>query len=548
MRAAVIAVAAITAAVAVALAWILLAADPRWSIDAFAGDDAGYYLAIARNIGLGLGVTFDRVSPTNGFNPLETLLLVAADRIAAPGLTVAGCYRADVMVSFVALLGAAWLYARLVAAFLADGGWSGALRRFALAACVAFFAWFVCLKNNFGMDGPLALLIGLAYLGRVFRRGLLAPGARAALADGALLGALFLARVDSLPFLAAAFALMLATRAAGTIARTAGRAATAAALAAPYLLWSSTTFGAWLPISARIKSSFPSPSLARSLDAIRHTSLHPFDQASFLIAFALALALAAAWWARARRDAGPALDRGRPAVLAILVLYLIGRLGYMLLFSRADVQGSYALLAHVFNVLVAIVVIETATRGAAPAARERRAATAFAVLLALATLLLAFKAQGLAARLGAIAPGGAGDEVALARAIHDHTRPGDVIYGGAFGMLAFWADRPWINGDGVANDAAYQRALRDDALAPLLAARGVTHVVFLAGPLGREGPRRLFVHGFLDGRDAALDVDERATVLRWHTLRGGGADIALARWAPRAGAMADSAASRTPAP
>ena len=76
------------------IAWVLLAADPRWSTLLLVGDDAGYYLAIARNVCLGYGASFDRIHPTNGFNPLYTLLLVGFDRALVPGASVLGCYRA----------------------------------------------------------------------------------------------------------------------------------------------------------------------------------------------------------------------------------------------------------------------------------------------------------------------------------------------------------------------------------------------------------------------------------------------------------------------
>jgi hypothetical protein len=44
-------------------------------------DDAFYYLAIARNIALGSGVTFDGLQPTNGFHPLYAAMLVPLARL-----------------------------------------------------------------------------------------------------------------------------------------------------------------------------------------------------------------------------------------------------------------------------------------------------------------------------------------------------------------------------------------------------------------------------------------------------------------------------------
>ena len=532
MRGATLAALSVTLLVAAGLAWILLVADPRYSIDSFAGDDAGYYFAIARNICLGHGVTFDRVGETNGFNPLQTALLVVAYRFFAPGLSVIACYRIGVLVSLLALVAGGFFYARLVGGFLSGGWLRPEQRRLAMAACFAFYAWFVCLKNNFGIDGPLVLLLSSIYLVGVFRSGLLPPGLGPALVDGALLGLLFLARVDSLPFLAAAFVLMAVAAASGRAkpAAIVIRSVVASALVIPYLAWSFVHFGSWLPISARIKSSFPHANVGRSLDTILHTSLNPADQLSFLIAFVLAIAVAATWLKRRRDHPAAAIEAGRPAVLALLTVYLLGRFGYMLLFSRADVQGSYVLLAHVYNVLVGITVLQLLTLRMPALARERAVMIACTLLLALSAGLLTLKTRGVVQRWRAIEPGGAGDEMALAEAIHGATAPGDVLYGGAFGMLAFLSDRPWINGDGVANDAAYQRALRDGALERYLTERRVSHVVFLASPATPDSSRHIAVHGFLYGRDGSLTVDERQALLRWRSLRGGGAEVALARW------------------
>jgi hypothetical protein len=221
---------------------------------------------------------------------------------------------------------------------------------------------------------------------------------------------------------------------------------------------------------------------------------------------------------------------GPRAVLLVLALALAGRLGYMLLFSRSDVQGGYAIFAHVFNVLVAI-------RAAAALARrggERALVAASGALLALALGLFAMKAATLASSWRRMTPGGPGDEWALAEAIHARTGAGDVLYGGSFGMLGFLADRPWINGDGVANSLDYQRALRGDALEPWLAARGVTHVVYI-GAAHQEpaAARPLEVHSGLHGTKGRLWIDERRLVLSWPTLRGGpGAEVRLARWVP----------------
>jgi len=197
-----------SAAVLALVAWILLVADPRVSAALLVGDDAGYYLAIARNFCLGHGLSFDRVHVTNGFNPLETLLLVGADRLLGSSPTVLDCYRIGLFISLAALLGGLWYFIRLLEHALDPRWFAGERRRLAVAAAVAFYAMFIVPKKQFGMDAALVMLVGCAYLARVANRGLLGGGGFAAIGDGVLLGLLVLARVDNLPFLAAAFAIM----------------------------------------------------------------------------------------------------------------------------------------------------------------------------------------------------------------------------------------------------------------------------------------------------------------------------------------------------
>lgn len=532
----------VAVAIAAAIGGVLLVAHPRWSLQSLAGDDAGYYFAIARNVVLGHGFSFDRINPTNGFNPLQTLILIGVFGLLGSSVPVALAYRAGVLLSWLAFAIAAIPYARLVRGFLDDAAPSSDsparradVRRLALGAALTFYAGFLALKNVYGQDAPLVLLIGTTFLVRVMSHGLAAPGVRAGLVDGALLGALFLARVDSLPLIAAAWGMLgLAALRRRALARPLLlRVAATVAVVTPYLLWNQATFGMWLPVSARIKSSFPDASLAKSLDVIRGTSLNPADQAGYALAFVLALmVLAREARARVWNDVPLAGPRG---VLLVMALYLTGRLGYMLLFSRSDVQGGYVILAHVFNVLVAIRAAATlaSRRG------ERALAWAGAGLLALALGLFAMKAATLASSWRRMVPGGPGDEWALAGAIHARTAPGDVLYGGSFGLLGFLADRPWINGDGVANTLGYQQALRDDALEPWLAAHGVTHVAYIGASHQAPERRTLEVHSGLYGTKARLPIDESRLVIVWPTPRGGpGAEVRLARWSPPAPAAA----------
>ncbi len=511
---------ALALALLVAIAWVLLVAPPRWSALLLVGDDAGYYFAIARNACLGYGPSFDRVHATNGFNPLFTLLLIGFDAALAPRSGLLDCYRAGLLASLIALL-------------------AGDRRVLALAGVLAFYVFFIVPKKQVGMDAALVLGLGTFTLDRVLRGGLLAPGGRAALADGLLLGLLVLARVDNLPLLVAAFGLMglmVLTRAAPARALLL-RLFWVALVVAPYVLWSTRVFGTWMPVSARIKSSFPHVDPAASLAAIRHTSVNAVDLASFLIAYA------ASWIVLGiglRRLAGPAplarlgalLREPRSVLLALLALTLVMRFTYMLGFSRVDVQGGYVMLAHVFNLLVFFEAIALVARRA-PARAPRLAAAAALLLIAGSFGLFAGKAAGMARALHGP---GLDDEWTLGREIHDATGPQDVLYGGAFGLTGFFADRAWINGDGVANSYDYQRAFAGDRLAAWLKASGVTHVVWATADRDLPpGPVRLDVEGVLAGRINSIVVDPRAIVLEGRLARGvthgrGGSRVYVARW------------------
>ncbi len=517
------------------VSYALLVAEPRFSVYVLVGDDAGYYFSIARNFLLGHGLSFDRLHETNGFNPLLTALLIGVYRLFVHDLSVIGCYRAGLMLTLLANLGGLVLLVRLVGGLLDEQVFTGALRRLAIAATTLFFAGFIALKSNYGMDAPLVFLIGLAYLDRVRQHGLVPRGAGAAFVDGALLGMLFLARVDSLPFLVAAFALMavLALRDRSLWAPVVGRGIMSVAIAAPYLLWSVSHFGAWLPVSAQLKSRFPVLDLPASMEVVLHSSLNPADLGSFALAFVVSLSTAI-WFISAlrRRPAAELLADHRLAVLAVLAAYLLMRLTYMAMFSRLDVQGSYVILAHAFNLLMASWVVGgLAKRAVGTAERDRIGQLACVLLILVTVLLVAGKSRVIQRTWGTAESGGRGDERALGQAIHASTSATDVIYGGAYGLLGFFADRAWINGDGVANTAEYQRVLENGDLEAYLAENRVTHLVFLrppGAPLSQG--QRLEVRSQLNGRVNYYSVPDSASLLDWYSLRNGGCTVSLARY------------------
>jgi hypothetical protein len=535
--------AGLAVAIVLGVGAVLAFVHPRYLIGTLVGDDAGYYLAIARNVCLGHGFSFDRIELTNGFNPLLPALLIPLDRVLAPGLDLVACFRIGALVTWAALAWALFPAHRLATRALATWSLPAGVRALGAAALLFFLASFVALKGYYGMDAFLTLAFGLAYLAAVAEHGPLAPGARATLRDALLLAGAVLARVDTLPLAAAAFLVMslFARREAGDMRRLAARAAIFLAAIVPCLVWNRIVFGDWLPISARLKSSFPHWDPAASLQTVFHTSLNPADAMFMLLALALAVAWIA-WKVLARgQDEWRAMRPG-DAALSILALALAGRIGWLLLFSRLDVQGSYFILAHPFVALGLLLL-------AARFAGSRGVALAAALLILAGLGLLAAKLQRAVPDVRAIAAGN-GDEWEIARRVHDLVRPDQVLYGGAFGLIGYIADRAWINGDGVANTRAYQEAIRDHQLERHLAERSVDYVVVTANPPRDPGPEPLAVSASspLFGAVDSTQVQPSDIVLSERMRRGGGTAVWVARWNARSPADQASPVPSLPQP
>ena len=77
-----------------------------WSITRWAQARAAS-LALSRNAVLGYGYSFDRLHPTNGFNPLTTWILIPAYQLLPRTLPLLACYRIGVLVGFMAEIGRA---------------------------------------------------------------------------------------------------------------------------------------------------------------------------------------------------------------------------------------------------------------------------------------------------------------------------------------------------------------------------------------------------------------------------------------------------------
>lgn len=524
---------AVACGLVIGMAVVLACVHPRFTYVTLVGDDAGYYFGITRNFLLGHGFSYDRLHETNGFNPLEPLVLIPLFALLKPRLDAVDCYRVGVLATWVCAAAAMIPLAKLAGRLLDREGAKPEDRRLLRAAILLFYAGAVTTKGYYGMDAFFVLLLGLTYFAGVSARGPLAPGIGAAIVDGGLLGLLFLARVDSLPIVAVALA--MAAGSAWVQGRgwtgLAGRLATFLAFTVPYIVWGQIHFGTWVPVSARMKTGFPQVDLPRSLDTILHSSLNSVDIAVVFVGLATAIgvALVDSRFLRSRSSLATVFADFPRIALLTLALGLGGRLAWLIVFSRFDVQAGYFILVYPFLALVPALI--AARVGGFPA----RAAAALLALVAV--LLIVGKCRTAWMRIEPITRGH-GDDWESARQVEAIVKPGEVIFGGAFGMMGFISDRAWINGDGVANNQAYQDAIRDGAFADYLRDN---HVAYVAASVPRAAgddavPANPFQFGVASGLYGAVDsvtVDGRDLVLESWSVRGGGSLFALFRYPPR---------------
>lgn len=542
----------VCALVAAGALLVLTAAPARVLTSSLVGDDAGYYVRIAREVVQGHGVTFDGDSPTDGFNPLYLGLLVASLAVA-PEMGPLASLRVAGVISWLALAGGGALFTLVVGRMAGAAGIAGGRRRLLAAACCTYYTLFLGLKGVYGIDAPLVLLLGNAYLLVVLREGLVDKGWGAQLADGVLLGLLFLARVDSVFILLAAYGAgaMVVARRPRLLPRLAASAAAATAVAGPYLVWHRAAFGHWLPISAHIKTGFPRIDLAHTMDITLHGSLHVADVGLFGVAYALALSTLAWSLARSlRHGVGALVDQPHRAIVVVMALYVSLRTTFLLLFARMDVQTAHLIWALLFPPLWLLAAVAELPRHPTPRATERLAAIASAVFVGLALSLAAGKGAAVHGRLQSSAGGEALDSIALAARIREQTVETDVLYGGAFGLLGLFSERTWINADGVVNTFAYQDALAEEGGLPrYLDERGVTHLVGMA-PRGlpKDDTVELQITGWVGGRVHTLTVDRDDILLQARLSDRSNQTVWLASWTRSQAGLGAGSGSRPLAP
>jgi hypothetical protein len=239
-----------------ALAGLSLALRPDGTVFMKPLSEDGFYsLAVARNLAAGHGLTIDGTTPTNGFQPLMTLIQAGLFAIA----------RGNDMLALRLVLGLYWLLYLGTAAIL---GWIAAeaeadkerrLTRALATALVYLGASYLFLHHFNGLETGLLLFL-LAAAWRFHQSGRTESWGGLALFGG-LLGLAVLARIDA-SFLVAVLCVVELLRERGrrglalAFARAFVIGAAALAVSAPWWAYNLIGFGSLMPISGTATQSW----------------------------------------------------------------------------------------------------------------------------------------------------------------------------------------------------------------------------------------------------------------------------------------------------
>ena len=123
-----------------------------------------------------------------------------------------------------------------------------------------------------------------------------------------------------------------------------------AAVIAPMIVWNIGTSARGCDL--RQSQDLSALRLHDSMQAVLHSSLNPADLASFGAPYVVAAGTTIAIARACLRGRGAGGLEAPRVVITVFTLYIFGRLTFLFLFSRFDVQGSYAIPAHTYLALM----------------------------------------------------------------------------------------------------------------------------------------------------------------------------------------------------
>jgi hypothetical protein len=481
-------------------------------------DDAFYYFGIARNVAAGHGSTFDGLNLTNGYHPLWMLL---ATPVYALGLDGTDAARALLALQVLCYGGALALVG--VVGGRAIGDWPrlrdpGGDRTGAARWCTAVTAGalFVAAVNPAmvrifanGLESGVLVLVDACLLA-------LAAGCRGRFVTGttgrdrllvsAVLVLVVLARTDSVLLVGAlglwslAEAWPLGRRAVRPLAELFALPVVVTVL---YLVSNQLWFGVPLQISGLTKRA--------PLTAGR----------ALTFAGVLAAAAAIGWWGwrrRARTDAHGPRGRFRRAggfasTTAWYASFCLVVVAYYQVLQTQQWLWYYCPLALYVLFLVVLGVADFAEGAVLEAPPDRSPARAVTPVAAILLVPLV-GALWLQTRTFAD-PNQRSIEVAnrdAGRWIDANLPPDAVLASWDAGVVGYYANRPVMNLDGVANSKAYYDASRNGRVGAFLTEHGLTGIVNHGTPVDGEDPD---VRAFLTDTLGADAASRAVVVQRW---------------------------------
>ncbi len=505
----------LAAAGAVTVVWLLIVVLWRNAPFSLTFDDAFYYFGIARNVAHGHGSTFDGIDPTNGYHPLWMLMSVPVYAFGMDGTPAVRLLLVIQVLCYggaLALIG--WIAARAI-----DGWprlwarrpddaqrastWCTAMVALALVAAAA--DPFVVKVFVNGMESGVLVVLDAALLAVAvtWRGRMLSAGTGASRwATGVLLALIVLARTDAVLLLAVMGLWALVE------ARALGRAGIRplvelftlpAITLVVYLVSNQVMFGLVLQISGLTKRS--SVTVGRL---------------GWLVVALLVAGLIARWGYR-RSSVRHARTRfGRVAEFVAstswFAAFCVLVVAYYQLFQSQQWLWYYC---PVTLYALCLLVIGVADFAEAALVEAPTSSPAKALLPVSAILLLPLLAAIVFETRQFASP----DRYSIAMADRDagewidhHLPAHTVLASWDAGALGYYAHRPVINLDGVANSYAYYNASRDGTVGAFLRARGVTGIVNIGTPSHGQDPEvTTFVRQEL-GTDTAAHL---AVVRTW---------------------------------
>jgi NADH:ubiquinone oxidoreductase subunit 6 (subunit J) len=516
-------------ALGVAAGWLAIVVLWRDAPFALTFDDAFYYFGIARNVANGHGSTFDGINPTNGYHPLWMLMAVP---VYWAGLDGTAAVRVLLALQ-VLLYGGALVLVALTAGRMIEG-WSRLRERKGAADADRAATWCTALAgmalvlaggNPFivkifvnGLESGVVVLLDATLLWvavRQRRRWLTRGTSGGRVAIGALLALIVLGRTDSVLLVGAlglwtlTEAKPLGRRALRPLAELFALPAIALAL---YLVSNQVMFGITMQISGMVKR--------QPLTIGRVVTM----------AVVVAIAGAVGWlgWARCT-GAG---RRGRfrrtgrfASSTSWYAAFCIVLVAYYQVLQTQQWLWYYCPVAIYVLFLLVIGVADFGESAAleAPAGRPIGQALAPVAAILFAPLVVALVIQTRAfvdphLRSIQMANRDAGEWI-------DDNLPGTAVLASwDAGAVGYFAGRPVINLDGVANSVEYDDASRNGIVGAFLAERGLTGIVNHGTPMdGRDPEIEAFVRGLWGEETAASAVVVKSWPFRYSGNTVGGA-------------------------